>query len=112
MKRWVIPVLVLIGAFVTGGAVSLAVNRNDNQIGQIQDALIQVCEASKKPGGVRYIIAKRIESDLEQSKNLPYKDFFPDIPPATLKALLAQQAKVSYQEIHDLLGVNCADTYR
>jgi len=85
--------------------------RVTDSIDAVHDSQIVACESSLQPGGVRFVVADQIRSQLEQSKHLDYAKFFPGVPQDELKQLLAQSRQRQQQEIHDLLDVDCSAAY-
>lgn len=111
MKRW-LPIVVVVGAILAGGAVGYVITKNSNQIDTIHDSAVAACRASTKPGGVRYILAHSIEDQLNLTQTLPLSDLFPAVPPETIKTLLRLSEQRGRSEIHQLLDVDCAEQYR
>lgn len=78
---------------------------------QIRESQIANCELSKKPGGIRYIVAEQLRLELQQGKTVDYEQFFPNIPPDELRALIEAQRERAKTEIRQLLDIDCDELY-
>lgn len=106
-----IAVIVSSIAILTAITTNNELHQNSKNIKELHDAQISNCEAAKRPGGIRYIIAAQIELMLKQSKNFDYSQLFPNYPQDQLKALLAQSRQQQRNEVNQLLDINCAKLY-
>lgn len=78
---------------------------------EIRQSQIDNCEASKEPGGIRFIVAEQLRLELQQGKTVDYEEFFPNIPPEQLNELLQAQRERAKTEIRQLLDIDCDELY-
>lgn len=137
-KHKKLAAVVLAGAVLLGGGGGALVTRSNSQSSEalsaadaarqqaeiIRLAAIQSCEASKHPGGVRFILARTLRKEARRiaeqqalSAHLP-PSYFPGIPPDQFRLLQRHQAAEAareeaenYQQAHELRHFDCAAQY-
>lgn len=70
----------------------------------------EACEASLKPGGVRYDQVADIEEQIQQSKRISPK-LFPSIPAAQFKKLVKRANRHRRERQEALMDVDCVTLY-
>lgn len=89
-----------------GGA--LLVRTVVGQQDDLRDGLVTACEQSP----VRAALIDLYEDQIAQSKAADLEQFFPQIPPEELKALIHEQNQKRRARITELQSVDCSALYR
>lgn len=103
-REW--PVLAWLISFVALAWVILQVSTFS---GDLRDGLVASCQKNGNP--LRQVVRDILQTDIEQSKSLDYEQFFPNIPPAQLHALIHQENKESKRQLKTIEPLDCAALY-
>lgn len=93
------------------GMGAYALSLYNQRTEDLHNSQVAACQASLKPGGIRYIVAQQILDQIRQSKSFDYSQFFPSVSPDQLKQLIAAQLVRQREEVRQLLNVNCIAQY-
>lgn len=109
-----IAILVSAVAIFTGISANNQANENRKVLDQAKEAQVQNCEASKQPGGIRFIVANEIRRQMIASQGIDYGKFADSLglTQDEINKLINEQKAAQTQEIKDLLSIDCSDLYQ
>lgn len=124
----VVALLLVVRSQNQATEISHQATETQNLTQSLQDGLIKTCRDSGNPlrrvvFRLEHAISGQIKADIKQSKSLEasgrYAEFFPNIPPGRLHALLERDRVQKRREIQELghslstvqVHLNCTETY-
>lgn len=103
---------VVLFVIVVGGLIVVFATRNDELERFSQDlraGLVRNCETNGNP--LREAVRGQLREEIHKRGTIDYSRFFPDIPPAELESLLAQQNRADHKTLRKLAPVDCPSLF-
>jgi hypothetical protein len=104
-REW--PVIAWVISFVL---IAYAIVEVSTFSGDLRNGLVQSCEDNGNP--LREYLRDEARSEITEARSFNYEEFFPNVPPSTLDALLREEIADAREALNTTLApLPCNDLY-